>query len=143
MSAEANKAAVRRFHEEAVNGRSPDALDELCLSDVHVHHPPSPGPTDLATGKQLLVMFLAAFPDVRNTIDEMVAEGDRVVTRGTMRGTHRGELMGMPSTGREVTMGWISFDRFVDGRFAERWVVQDNLGLLQQLGAIPAAEPAD
>ena len=138
MSTETNKATVRRFHEEVIGGRNPDALDALCQPDVRVYHPPTPGPTDLATGKQFAAMFLAAFPDARNTIEDMVAEGDRVVTRGTMRGTHQGELMGIPPTGRQVTMGWMSFDRFVDGRFAERWVVQDNLGLMQQLGVIPA-----
>jgi predicted ester cyclase len=137
-----NKAVVRRQF-EAFNRGVLDDMDPLCTPDVQIHHPSTGQPMDLATGKRFAALFRTAFPDSRNVIEEQLAEGDLVVTRGTYRGTHRGDFMGIPSTGRQVAMPWISMDRLVDGRIGERWVEQDTLGLLQQLGALPApAEPA-
>ena len=80
-----------------------------------------------------------AFPDLRMTADQSIAEGDYVATRWTGRGTHKGELFGIPATGKEATVTGISIDRWADGKIVESWTNWDTLGLLQQIGAVPAA----
>jgi C-1 hydroxylase len=87
-------------------------------------------------------MFRRAFPDGRMTIEDMVAEGDRVATRKTFRGTHRGELMGIPPSGKAVAIGLMDFVRLVDGKVVESWNAADDLGLLQQLGVLAPIGPA-
>jgi predicted ester cyclase len=82
-------------------------------------------------------MFRAAFPDGSMTIEDMIAEGEKVVTRKTYRGTHQGELLSIPPTGRHVSVGLIDIMRIVDGKVVEHWNVGDDLGMLQQLGVIP------
>jgi steroid delta-isomerase-like uncharacterized protein len=137
MSTEVNKAIVRRFVEEVQNGGDLAALDEFAAPG-YVNHSAPPGvPADREGLKQLTAMFRRAFPDGRMTIEDMVAEGDRVATRKTFRGTHRGELMGIPPTGKAVTIGLIDFARLAGGRVVESWSVADELGLLRQLGALP------
>ena len=136
MSAEGNKAIVRRFVEEVQNGGDLMVLDELAAPG-YVNHSAPPGvPADREGLKQLTAMFRRAFPDGRMTIEDMVAEGDRVATRKTFRGTHRGELMGIPPTGREVAIGLIDIVRLGGGKVVESWSAADDLGLLQQLGAL-------
>ncbi len=138
MAAEGNKAIIRRFVEEVQNGGDLAAVDEL-TAPGYVNHSAPPGvPGDREGLKQLTAMFRRAFPDGRMTIEEMVAEGDRVATRKTFRGTHRGELMGIPPTGRAVAIGLIDIVRLVDGKVVESWSAADDLGLLQQLGALPS-----
>ena len=87
-------------------------------------------------------MFRQAFPDSYFTVEDMVAEGDKVATRKTFHGTHQGEFMGIPPTGQQVSTGLIDVVRIVDGKVVEHWSMGDNLGLMQQLGVIPAPEPA-
>jgi predicted ester cyclase len=82
-------------------------------------------------------MFRRAFPDSYFNVEDMIAEGEKVVTRKTFHGTHEGELMGIPPTGRRVSMGLIDIVRIADGRVMEHWSVGDNLGMMQQLGIIP------
>jgi predicted ester cyclase len=82
-------------------------------------------------------MFRAAFPDGSMTIEDMIAEGEKVVTRKTYRGTHQGEFLSIPPTGRHVSLGLIDIMRIVDGKVVEHWNVGDDLGMLQQLGVIP------
>jgi predicted ester cyclase len=82
-------------------------------------------------------MFRTAFPDLHGTIEDQIAEGDKVVMRMTYRGTHQGELMGIPATGKPVTMTFISINRIAEGKIAEGWVNFDALGMMQQLGVIP------
>jgi len=82
-------------------------------------------------------MYRTAFPDVHFTIEDQIAEGDRVVTRWTARGTHQGPLVGIPPTSKQVTMSGIAIYRLVDGKIVEQWGVNDMLGLLQQLGVVP------
>ena len=125
MSAEEHKAIVRRFVEEVQNRGDLAALDELCAPDF-VNHSAPPGVPPTREGLAQLA------------IEEMLAEGDRVVTRKTFRGTHRGELMGLPATGRRVEIGLIDIVRLDGGQVVEHWNAVDNLGMLQQLGAIPA-----
>ena len=137
MSAEVNKAIVRRFVEEVQNGDDLAALNAL-VAPGYVNHSAPPGvPPDREGLRQLTALFRAAFPDGRMTIEDMVAEGDRVATRKTFRGTHRGELLGIPPTGRAVAIALIDIVRLVDGQVVESWSAADDLGLLQQLGALP------
>lgn len=82
-------------------------------------------------------MFRTAFPDLYGTIEDLIAEGDKVVTRITYRGTHQGEFMGIPPTGRPVTMTFTGINRIAGGKIAEGWVNFDALGMMQQLGVIP------
>ena len=142
MSAEGSKGIVRRFVEEVQNGGNLAALDAICAPG-YVNHSAPPGvPTDREGLRQLTALFRAAFPDGRMTIEEMVAEGERVATRKTFRGTHRGELMGIPPTGKVVEIGLIDIVRLVDGKVVESWSTADDLGLLQQLGAFAPRGPA-
>jgi steroid delta-isomerase-like uncharacterized protein len=142
MSAEGSKGIVRRFVEEVQNGGDVAAVDEFAAPG-YVNHSAPPGvPPDREGLKQLTALFRAAFPDGRMTIEEMVAEGERVATRKTFRGTHRGELMGIPPTGKVVEIGLIDIVRLVDGKVVESWSAADDLGLLRQLGVLPPPGPA-
>ena len=141
MSLDQQKATARRF-QDAFNARDLSIYDTICTPDVRLHIPGNPAPLGLAEGKQVVGLFAAAFPDCHDTVEEAVAEGDLVVGRGTFRGTQTGEFMGIPPTGRAVTMTWMSVDRFEGDRIAEHWAQMDTLGLLQQLGAIPAPATA-
>lgn len=139
MSTEQNKTLVRRFTEEVTNQGKLDVAYELFVSD-YVHHDPAL-PPELQQGLdnylQVVKMFRAAFPDLHGTIEDVIAEGDKVVARITYRGTQQGELMGIPPTGKPVTMTLIGINRIVEGKIAEGWVNFDALGMMQQLGAIP------
>jgi len=88
--------------------------------------------------KQFLSLYLTAFPDARFTVEDDLAEGDLVVSRSTLCGTHQGEFMGIPPTGKPVTVTGIAIDRIVGGKFVEGWLNFDALGMLHQLGVIPA-----
>jgi steroid delta-isomerase-like uncharacterized protein len=89
-------------------------------------------------GIQMGRMFISAFPDGRSTIEEMVAQDNLVATRGIYRGTHRGDFMGMPATGRQIEVPWISVDRITDGKLAEHRFLMDIQVMMQQLGTVPA-----
>ncbi len=142
MGADGNKAIVRRFVEEVQNGGNLAVLDEL-TAPGYVNHTAPPGvPADREGLKQLTAMFRRAFPDGRMAIEDLVAEGDRVVTRKTFRGTHGGELMGIPPTGRAVAIQLIDIVRLADGKAVESWSAADDLGMLQQLGALAPRAPA-
>ncbi len=135
-------SVVRRFVEEYQTGADERAFAELMHPDV-VDHSRPPGIAEGAEGvRQQFDGFRAAFPDFRATILDQIAEGDRVVTRKVFHGTHLGELQGIPPTGREVEIHVIDIVRVADGRIVEHWNVVDRLGLMQQLGAVPGAEPA-
>ncbi len=132
------KAVETRFVEEVLNEKNLAAADELVAEDV-VELDPFPGQEQGREGlKELLGMLFAAFPDWHWTVEELIAEGDKVVNRFTWRGTHRGEFMGLPPTGRQVEVKGVVIDRIVEGRIADTRILMDNLGLMQQLGAIPA-----
>jgi predicted ester cyclase len=93
--------------------------------------------------KQFFDMFHAAFPDSSRTIEDQIAEGELVATRVTLNGTHRGEFQGISPTGKRIAVTGIWIDRVAGGKIVERWGAVDMLGLMQQLGAIPAPEPVD
>ena len=137
MSTEDNKALVRRFFEEVLNQRNMALIDET-VSLAYIEHTPSGPVYGLEGFKQFVNMYFSAFPDVHYTIEDMVAEGDKVVTRWTGRGTHQGPLMGIPPTGKQATVTGIAIDRFEGGKFVESWLEFDALGMMQQLGVIPA-----
>ncbi len=139
MSAEKNKAVVRRYFEEAWNKKNLDVVDEIIAPD-HLDHEVDgseqwSGPEDVKG--YLTEYYHRALPDVRMTVEDQVAEGDKVVTRLTVRGTHQGELLGVPATGNRIEVTGISVDRIEGGKIVEGWVSWDRLGLLRQLGAIP------
>jgi steroid delta-isomerase-like uncharacterized protein len=139
MSTEDNKALVRRFFMEFWDQHNLAVADELMTSNHTDHTPGSPplppGPEGF---KQFGAVYFKAFPDLRLTIDDMVAEGDRVTTRWTSHGTNTGELMGMPPTGKSITVTGITINRIAGGKADETWTNFDMLGLLQQVGVIPA-----
>ncbi len=113
-------------------------IDQVIAPDFVNHTAPPGVPPTREGGRQLMALFRAAFPDGHMTIEDMLAEGDKVVTRKTFHGTHQGEFMGIPPTGRQVAIQVIDIVRVVEGQVVEHWNAVDNLGLLQQLGVIPA-----
>ncbi len=137
MLVEENKALIRRFTEEFRNRGNLAVADELLAPDYVLHAGLGPDIRGPEGCKQDIIAVRSAFPDFHVTIDEMVAEGDKVAYRWTMRGTHRGEFTGITPTGKQVT-GWgMSIDRIVGGRIVETWNRYDTLGFMQQLGVIP------
>ena len=134
---ERNKAVVRRFIEEVQNEKNMDVFDELNAPDfVNLSAPPGM-PTDREGGKMFLGGFLSAFPDSQFTIDEMIAEGDRVVTKKTFTGTHTADLGEIAATGKRVTIQYVDILRLRDGQIIEHWLSMDQLSFMQQLGVIP------
>ena len=137
MSAEENKASIRRYVEEAWNKGSVDIIDELMATHYARHMAISAPPLTREGQKQRILGFRRAFPDLRLTIEDMVAEGEKVSFRLTLRGTHQGEFMRVPPTGKQIVVGAVDVARFEDGKVAEQWGQTDMLGLLQQIGAVP------
>ena len=135
-----NEAIARRWHEEAINGRDPGVLDEIVAEDA-VHDGATFGEErGREASRRVLGALLGAFPDVRHTVEEAVAEGDLVALRWTATGTHEGEFQGIAPTGREATWTGINVFRIECGRIAEVWSETDGLGRLQQLGVVSLAE---
>lgn len=140
---ERNKALVRRGVENVWNGRNLDVIDEVVASDFIIH---AVSPDKEIHGRegvrQQFSRLRTAFPDLHFTIEDHIAEGDRVVTRWTAQGTHLGEFQGIPPTGKRVMLTGIDIDRVADGKFVECWMNMDELGPLQQLGVVPQLETA-
>ncbi len=133
MSVEANKDQTRQIIDQGWNKGIMDALDDLISPDFVSHTASNPNETRDGF-KQRVQMVRTAFPDWEMTADEMLGEGDRVVTRWRARGTHRGSFRGIPATGKKIEVTGIAIDRVLDGKRVEGWVEWDMLGLLQQLG---------
>ncbi len=136
MSAEANKAIVRRWI-DLFNTKSVDTVADFLTSDYVRHDPNSPEIRGAQAEAQFISMVLAAFPDLHITIDQMIAEGDTVVGRFTLRGTQQGEFNGIPPTQKQIAFTATETFRLQGDRIAEQWVSMDALGMLQQLGVIP------
>jgi predicted ester cyclase len=135
---EQNKAVVRRFVEEVQNQKNWDAFDELNAPDfVNLSAPPGI-PNDFEGGKMFLGAFVNAFPDSHVTVDDMIAEGDCVVTKNTFVGTHTGEFMGIAPTGKRVELQYVDILRLRDGQIIEHWLSMNQLSFMQQLGVIPS-----
>jgi predicted ester cyclase len=138
MSTEANKTSARRFYDEVFNKKNRAAIDEF-IDPNQVDHAAPPGtPGGLAGAKQTIGMYLTAFPDLHFTVEDMIAEGDKLVARLTVRGTQQGAFMGIPPTGQHVTVTTIDISRMAGGKSVEHWIEMDTLGMMQQLGVIPA-----
>ena len=135
---EQNKEVIRRFVEEVQNKKNWDVYDELNADDFVNHSAPPGIPSDREGGKIYLGAFLGAFPDCHFTIDDMIAEGDQVVTKKTFTGTHEAEFAGIPPTGKRVTLQFVDIMRVRDGRITEHWLSMDQLSFMQQLGVIPS-----
>jgi steroid delta-isomerase-like uncharacterized protein len=134
---EENKALVQRFVEEAFNKGNLDVADEVYASDFVSHESAGPSERSPEYVKQFVGMYRGAFPDGHTTVEDVIAEGDKVAYRWTFRGTHRGELLGIPPTDNQVTITGITLDRVSGGKIEEEWNHFDQLGILQQLGAAP------
>lgn len=141
MGTQENKATVRSVIEEAFNKGNLSAIDELILEE-YVNHAAGTEVHGREGMKGFVTTYRSAFPDYHCTIEDQTAEGDTVVTRWTAYGTQRGELMGIPPTGKRVSLPGIVIDRLADGRLVETWLQADVLGMLQQLGAVPRSEQA-
>ena len=140
MSTEQNKTNALRIPLEVFNKGDVNVADEVMAADYVEHAQVPPGlPPSLAGFKLFVPAFRAAFPDFQFTVDDMIAEGDKVVVRLTARGTQKGEFAGLPASGKQATWSEIHIVDMADGKVVEHWVVQDQLGMMQQLGFIPAA----
>lgn len=141
---EQNKALARRSTEEVWNQGKLAVIDELVASNATYHDPNVPGgkftgPEGL---KQFVQIYRTAFPDVHITIQDQIAEGDKVVNRWTATGTHKGDLMGIKPTNKFSTVTGVDIERYQNGKVVESWANYDMFGMLQQLGVVPSMTPA-
>jgi steroid delta-isomerase-like uncharacterized protein len=137
MSAKENMAAARRLLDEAWSQGNLEAVDELVADSYVFHDPLVPGIEGTEGLKQLINMYRTGYPDLKFTLEDQLSDGDKVINRWTCAGTHKGELMGIPATGKYTTTSGISISRYEGGKAIEEWVRWDALGWLQQLGVIP------
>ena len=143
MSTEQNKSIVRRWIEEGWNKANIGLIDPVYAANFVQHDPNVPMPVRSADDlKNYVGAYLTAFPDLHFTVEDLVAEGDRVVWRFNSHATHLGVLMGIPPTGKQALVTGIVIFRLAESRIAEAWVNIDALGMLQQIGVIPAPETA-
>jgi steroid delta-isomerase-like uncharacterized protein len=136
-----NKATVRRFDDVVSTGDAEvisKTIDELVEPDVLIHMPLPIQATGAQALKQVWAMLLRGLPDLHVAVEDVIAEGDKVVSRNTVTGTHQGEYRGLPPTGKSVTYNEIFIFRFAGGRIAEIWGVVDVFSQMKQLGVIPA-----
>jgi steroid delta-isomerase-like uncharacterized protein len=137
---EPNKNVMRRLIEEVWNKGNASVADELCAPNCIHHDPATP---EIGRGpegeKKTMQLYRGAFPDLRLTIEELIAEGEFVVCRWTSRGTHKGELNGIAPTGKQTQVTGITVARMTNGKMAESWVNWDALGLMRQLGVVSEA----
>ena len=134
---EQNKALYRRVVDEVFTNGYVDLIDELVDPNL-VDHSPVPGQEPGLDGlKKMVIIFRTAFPDLRSTVEDLIAEGDKVVGRRTTTGTHQGEFMGIAPTNKRVTISEIHIVRIANGKVVEHWGLSDDLGMMQQLGVIP------
>ena len=137
---EENKAIVRRKIEEVFSAQGNlDVADEIFAPEYVGYPEDVRGPEG---AKETAKMYRNAFPDVQLSIEDQVAEGDKVVTRWIGSGTHQGEMMGIAPTGNQVRVDGMTISRIEDGKIVEEWDIYDALGMMQQLGAIPSPEEA-
>ena len=141
---DARKQTARRFLEDVFTAGRFEVADELVAENVVDHDPALPGGqvTGIDAVKELVTGYRAAFPDIRMTVEDQVAEGDQVTTRWKAVGTHDGDFWGMEPTGKQATVTGITIDRFDGDRIAESWTNWDTFGLMVQLGAIPTPTTA-
>jgi steroid delta-isomerase-like uncharacterized protein len=145
MPTEDNKSTVRRLIEEGWNQGKIAVFDELAAPNWIHHDPAQPHVRTLEDFKRNVAATRSAFPDIHFTIEDVIAEGDKVILRWIRRGAHTGDLvtpvMRLPATGKQVTVTGMTIFRFADGKVVETWNQSDRLGLFQQLGLIPVPQP--
>ena len=137
MSTQENKAIAKQAI-EAINAGDFSRLESLVAPDGVDHAVPPGMPPTRDSAIQFLTTFKAAFPDLHYTVEDVIAEGDRVVQRSTARGTMKGDFLGMPATGKNASWGEVHILRIENGKIVEHWASVDQLGMLQQLGLAPA-----
>jgi len=140
LSTATHKAIVRRYVEHVLNEQRHDLAEEFLVENIELHG--SGLPPGLEVVKEWFATFATAFPDGYTTIEDMVAEEDRVVARTAFNGTHKAEMQGIPATGKTVSMPGIAIFRLDNGKIAEGWLVNDNLSMMQQLGIMPRPQAA-
>ncbi len=140
--AEANKALVRRYVEQVPNGGQFQVLDEMLAPNYKRYLSATAAPLDAAGNKQRLVGLRTVFPDLKITIDDLIAEGDRVVYRGTARGTQQAAFMSIPPTGKQIAVAIVEIFRIENGKIAEHWGGADTMDMVQQLGGVLSPGPA-
>jgi len=138
LSTATHKAIVRRYIEQVLNEQRHDLVEEFLAENIELHG--SGLPPGLEVVKQWFATFATAFPDGYTTIEDMVAEDDRVVARTVFNGTHKAEMQGIPATGKVVNISNITIFRLNNGKIAEGWLVNDNLGMMRQLGIMPGPQ---
>jgi predicted ester cyclase len=139
MSTEQNKALVRQLVEEVINQGNISMIDEFLIPDFVEHEELPPGiPPGREAPKVLFTMLRSAFPDLKATIEHLIAEGDEVVLHMTWTGTHEGEFMGIPPTGKRISINVIDILGIAEGKFVEHWGVMDSMAMMHQLGVVPA-----
>lgn len=139
MSTEENKTIVRKFFEEGPSKGNLNIANELLAPDFALHVP-LPAPPGIEGINEVITSCRAAFEHLNVTIEDMIAEGNKVAVRFTAHGVHKGDFMGLPATGKPITMTGIEVFRIKDGKIAELWGEANLLGLMQQLGIIPVPE---
>ncbi len=132
---DSNEAAIRRYFDEVLNRGNLAVIDEIIANDFVFHDPSAEEVLGPAGEKELVLQYRTAFPDLRVTIEDMLSEGETVVTRWSYQGTHRGPLEGVAPTGKRVSGTAITIDRFHGGKVQESWSYWDAFGLMKQLGA--------
>lgn len=142
MSSEANKVVVRRVFDEILNGDNRSIIDEVYAADVITHDPFMGTVTGIDAFKQLLATFDTAFPGHRVIVHHILAEGNLVAVVHTHTAKHTGQFMHLAPTGRDITVNGIEVFRMAGGKIAEFWRHDDDIGMMMQLGAIPAPQAA-
>lgn len=138
MSTEQNKTLVRQLIEEVFNQGNVSLANEIVSPDYVEHEPLPPGMPQGREGFEMIVhMLQSAFPDFKATIEDIVAEDDKVVIRMTWSGTQQAEFMGLPASGKQMSIAIIDIFRLADGKFVDHWGVSDMMTMMQQLGAMP------
>jgi steroid delta-isomerase-like uncharacterized protein len=140
MSLETNKAIVRRYYDQVIGQGRADLVEEFLVENIELHGTGLPPGQEAV--KQWVTQTAAAFPDRNLAVEDLIAEGDKVVILGTFSGTHLGEMEGIPATGKLVTQPSITIFRLANGKIVEGWYAADNLSMMQQLGVIPAPQAA-
>jgi steroid delta-isomerase-like uncharacterized protein len=137
MSTEENKAAVRCACEDVINSGDGSLVDATVAPTYMYHTPGMPDIHGPGGYKELVSVFRTAFPDLRITVEDLFAEGDKVAHRWRLVGTHQGDLMGIPPTGKKVDVTGMAISHMVGGKVEEEWGIFDQMGLMQQLGVVP------
>lgn len=132
------KTAARDLIEKGFNQKDPGAFEAFFSTSLRDHALPPGVPGGFEGRRMFYSAMLAAFPDMEVRLEDVFAEGDKLVTRWSARGTHQGDMMGIPPTGKQISISGIAIDRFENDQSVEHWEVFDQVGLMQQLGVIPA-----